>query len=122
MVCFSSHYPSIFWSKNSRSTCHVSFIFSSEFLHLPCCQHGILLQNERSRSVRQYCHVLKPCDHKRTRIRAFAQKFQKWAILGHISLQPLIKKLPKVINCLQSIIFYKFMPKEHFFKMPRVQL
>ena len=96
--------------------------FSSKFLHLPSCQHGILLQKERSRSLRPYCDVAKSCDRKRTCIRAFAHKFQKWAILGPISLQPLIKKLPKVINCLQSIIFYKFMPKEHFFKMPRVRL
>ena len=70
-----------------------------------------LVQNERSRSVRPYCDVAKPCDNKCTRIRAFAQKFQKWAILGPISLQPSIKKLSEVINCLKSIIFYKFMPK-----------
>ena len=111
VVCVCLHYPSIFWRKNSRSTCHLSFTFSSEFLHLPSCQHGILLQKERSRSVRPYCDVAKPCDHKRTRIKAFAQKFQKQAIPGPISLQPLIKKLPKVINCLESIILYKFMPK-----------
>ena len=73
----------------------MSFIFSSEFLDLPSRQHRILLQKERSRSVRPYCDVAKPCDNKRTRIKAFAQKFQKCAILGPISLQPLIKKAVK---------------------------
>ena len=111
VVCLCLHYPWIFWSKNSRSTCHLVFIASSEFLHLPSCQHGILLQKERSRRVRPHCDVAKPCDHKRTRIRTFAQKFQKWVILVPISLQPLIKKLLKVINFLKSIVFYKFMPK-----------
>ena len=86
-----------------------SFVFSSEFLHLPSCQHGILIQKEISRSVRPYCDVAEPCDHKRTRIRVFLQKFQKLAILGPIPLQPLIKKLSKVINCFKSITFYKFL-------------
>ena len=58
----------------------MSFIFSSEFLDLPSRQHRILLQKERSRSMRPYCDVAKPCDDKRTRIRTFAPKLKK---IGH---------------------------------------
>ena len=115
MVCVFLHYPSIFWSKNLRSTCHLPFLFSSEFLHLPSCQHGILLQKERSTSVIPYCDVAKSCDHNRRSMRAFAQKFQKWTILGPISLQRLMKKLSKVIVLTQQF-FTKSCQNDIFLK------
>ena len=52
------------------------------------------------------CKTMRPQAHS---IRLFLQKFQKLAIFGPISLQPLIKKLSKVINGFKLIIFYKFL-------------